>query len=237
MCGSNNSALFSDASQSLSPSFPTVNTPDFLSSLSQMNDNLLSSDKQGGPGSLPRTPLDGQSYSAQTPGGGEASQSYHPRTPLDNFHPGTPGDGQNILARTPGDHQSCQSRGSSHDGSLANSEKLRHLAPGTPGSLGNPGSCNAPSRTGKNGSADPTPNNNGGGNGGYRCDSSNGFSSATMNVKNGTCCTSGGQNAELSQQNDDIGSTFDTDIGFHTSSLLDSESQSQEELDVRRLPF
>jgi len=99
-----------DRGQGPSPSFSPIGTPDFLSSLTHMGDNLVHSDvkcstAQPADGQIkqPRTPLDGQmvnNHMRLTTDG----QSVHPRTPLDGqmcSNPRTPLDGQLIHPRTP----------------------------------------------------------------------------------------------------------------------------------------
>jgi len=264
-----------DNGQGPNPSFPTSNTPDFLSSLSQMGDSLLATDRPtrsgggcGGGSSHPRTPMDGQMYNPCTP----AADGHlnHPQTPLDGgqlSHPHTPIDGQLCYPRTPIDGgQLCHRRtpmDAQHPSTTVSDSicmtllsdmgvqgVLRHPSsgPGTPGSLGNP----------------LTPVSGGGAN--HRCSVGNRTSIMDNNVTNAPACctssnahsngstssssgslnsngfmTSGRQNSVNSvrqQQQDmldsdpcsDVG--FDSDLGFHTPSLIDGEVQTHEAIDV-----
>lgn len=221
----------------------------------------------------PRTPVDG------------GGQLCHPRTPLEGQigHAHTPIEGQLSHPRTPVDGQLCPSRASmdSQSGQACQSSDghvLRHAAPGTPGSLGNPltpASCGS-GRTCRNGSTEFGGSSNGGngssgstgggnGNGGGassgvsnppRCSSSNSLYSNTLANNNFT--SSGQQQQQMQQQqmqqqqmqqqqqqpplssssnsSSSIDNGFSTELGFHTSTLIDSDSiQGQESLDVSSL--
>lgn len=119
--GISGSTTRGDIGQVRSPLFPPSDTPDFLSSLSQISDGLLVG--EGGashprtPGSNPRTPAEapicrtlldsaGQPGHPRTPMEGQMCQQ--PRTPMDNqlsHPPRTPIDNQMPQVRTPVDGQ------------------------------------------------------------------------------------------------------------------------------------
>lgn len=272
--------MFNEPGQGPHPAFPTSNTPDFLSSLSHMGDNLMPSDRPTGNSGHPRNMMETQINNPRTPvdGGG---QLCHPRTPLEGQigHAHTPIEGQLLLhPRTPVDGQLCPSRASmdSQAGQSSDGHVLRHAAPGTPGSLGNPltpASCGS-GRTCRNGSTEFGGSSNGGnggssgGGGGTgggsgnsggasnslpsgvsnlpRCSSSNGLYSNAL--ANNNLTSSGQQQQQIQQQqmqqqqqqpplssssNSSIDNGFCTELGFHTSTLIDSDSmQEQESLDV-----
>lgn len=284
---SNAISMFNEPGQGPHPAFPTSNTPDFLSSLSHMGDNLMPSDRPTGGGSSgggghSRSMMETQINNPRTPvdGGG---QLCHPRTPLEGQigHAHTPIEGQLSHPRTPVDGQLCPSRASmdSQAGQSSDGHVLRHAAPGTPGSLGNPltpAPCGS-GRTCRNGSAEFGGSSNGGngggsgggtgggsGNGGGasnslpsgvsnppRCSSSNGLYSNALANNN---FTSSGQQQQQQQQqiqqqqmqqqqqqpplssssnSSSIDNSFCTELGFHTSTLIDSDSmQGQESLDL-----
>lgn len=269
---SGSGAGFSEASHGPNPAFPTSNTPDFLSSLSQMGDNLLPSDRLMGNGNHPRTPMDGQTTNPRTPNDG--GQMCHARTPLDNQigHVHTPMDGTQLShPRTPVDGQLCPSRasldsGQSGQGCLTSEGQngghlLRHGAPGTPGSLGNPltpASCSS-GRTCRNGSAEfgansvcsSGNNNNNTSNVNSVSESNNGGSannssssvvpvqcSSSISLFSNTLANNSfaGQQQQQPQSlssGNSIDSGFSTDLGFHTSALIDGDSMTgQESLDV-----
>jgi len=265
---------FGENNQGPDPSFPPSNTPDFLSSLSQMGDNLIATDKSGGGGSHPRTPLDGQMCNPRTPADVHMG---HPRTPIDgqlgypqtpmdgpSCHPRTPMDGQLCHPRTPMDGQSCHPR-TPMDGQLCYSAAqmdslgmtsqsdaghtlLRHPSsgPGTPGSFGNP---RTPASNGSNhrttdgvggGRNNVDNNSNIGSNNaasGNNAPSSNGSSTGSMNgfTSNYSQMTGNSQQPQSQQPQStasvDLG--FDSDIGFHTPSLIDGETSNT--LDVSGL--
>jgi len=234
-----NGSQYGDGHLGANPCFPPSSSPDFLSSLSQMGDSLLCPSGGGGgvgdsaagadnektsttihqyaprletPLMHPPTPLDGQGSLPCTPING---QSGHPHTPLDihggysESHlgpPGTPLDGQ--------------------QGSM----KLRHATPGTPSSIsvGNPhtpsnvsvscgGSVGPPTHNSSS-SYDPTLT---GANGTHDCKASQAPSSNDCFTQ-----SSGAKAAE---------SDLSLGLAFDPASMMDSDSQSQEVLDVSSL--
>ena len=227
-------SVYSDTNQALSPSFPTADTPDFLNSLSQMNDSLLFPDggrtPQGG-GSLPRTPQQqsntpfnhtyiGQGNNFNNPSTPSAMADYQPNTPLtDNFHPGTPTEGQQCST-------TCTSDKTQQNMSSSPSSSSSSLLVGVPtfNSSNQSQQCNNSSHSStvkdhvfpdkNNSSATITPTS----------------TANSMNNQPNTPMNNSIQDSHESMKTPELKVEFTAEIGFHTSSLIDSNDQ--EDLDV-----
>lgn len=198
----------------------------------------------------PRTPL--ESHHPHTPVDGQLA---HPRTPI---------DGQLCHSRGASSLDGGGLSDLSSDGSKSG-HPLRHTAPGTPGNPPTPASSSCGSgRTcwnngvgGELGPGNGSGSHSGGDNSSAsrtssvgnasRCSSSNGLYSSAL--ANKSFANSGVQQQQQQQEqmqlqqqpplsassSSAIDNVFSTELGFHTSTLIDGDSmQEQESLDVSR---
>lgn len=236
-----NGSQYSESNLGPNPCFPPSSTPDFLSSLSQMGDTILSSTGTGC--GAPPPPAGGGGAA----GGGGSSSDKAASMPMNQLvsrmdtplmHPPTPLDGQGSLPRTPINgppHTPLDVHGGSYADGLPGtpvdggqqqqqqgSAKSRYATPGTPSSssAGNPhtpssasASCGSVGPAAHNLSFDsPIVGSHGGG----------------VDAK-GSLPLSGSECLSQSFKDDQ---DFPLELNFDPASMMDGDGQNQQVLDV-----